>query len=95
VYAGWAPEEALVGQAGRHIAPRLLLSFGISGAIQHTAGIDQPEFTVAVNTNPRAMMMAQADAGIAADASQVCRELVRRLRGREAGSSAEPAEASD
>jgi electron transfer flavoprotein alpha subunit len=95
VYAGWATEEALVGQAGRQIAPRLLLSFGISGAIQHTAGIDQPDFTVAVNTNPRAMMMAQADAGIAADASQVCRELVRRLRGREAGSGPEPAGAPD
>jgi electron transfer flavoprotein alpha subunit len=84
VYDGWAPEEGLVGQAGRHIAPRLLLSLGISGAIQHTAGIDRPGFTVAVNTNPRAPMMAYADVGLAADARQVCRELIRRLREQEA-----------
>jgi electron transfer flavoprotein alpha subunit len=82
VYADWAEEESLVGQAGKHIKPRLLLSFGISGAIQHTAGIDQPELTIAVNKNPEAMMMKQADVAIRADAHQVALALVRELKAR-------------
>lgn len=82
VYADWAAEESLVGQAGKHIKPRLLLSFGISGAIQHTAGIDQPEFTVAINKNPEAVMMKKADVAIKADAHQVALALIRELKAR-------------
>lgn len=82
VYADWANEDSLVGQAGKHIKPRLLLSFGISGAIQHTAGIDQPEFTVAVNKNPEAVMMKKADVAIKADAHQVALALLRELKAR-------------
>lgn len=82
VYADWAAEECLVGQAGKHIKPRLLLSLGISGAIQHTAGIDQPEFTVAVNKNPSAVMMKKADVAVKADAHQVALALIRELKAR-------------
>lgn len=82
VYADWAGEESLVGQAGKHIKPRLLLSLGISGAIQHTAGIDQPEFTIAVNKNPSAVMMKKADVAINADAHQVALALIRELKTR-------------
>jgi electron transfer flavoprotein alpha subunit len=82
VYSDWADEESLVGQAGKHIKPRLLLSFGISGAIQHTAGIDQPELTIAINKNPAAMMMKKADVSIKADAHQVALALIRELKAR-------------
>lgn len=82
VFSGWAPEDSLVGQAGRHIKPKLLLSFGVSGAIQHTAGIIEADFIVAVNKNPAAAMMKMADVAIVADANQVCLALMRELRQR-------------
>ena len=85
VYARWCEEGALVGQAGRQIKPQVLFSLGVSGAIQHTAGISGAPFIVAVNKNPGAVMMQMADVGLVADANQVClaliRELKRRLRG--------------
>ena len=55
VYAGWADHGALVGQAGKHIKPKILFSFGISGAIQHTAGLGEADFIIAVNKNPLAL----------------------------------------
>jgi len=81
VYAGWAGEPSLVGQAGKQIKPQILFSFGISGAIQHTAGINA-QFIVAVNKNPQALMMKMADVGIVADANQACLALIRELRER-------------
>lgn len=82
VYSGWADEEALVGQADKHIRPKVLLSFGISGAIQHTAGIIDAGFVIAVNKNPNAAMMKMADVAIVADANQVCLALIKELRKR-------------
>ncbi|MFH1059938.1 MAG: electron transfer flavoprotein subunit alpha/FixB family protein [Pseudomonadota bacterium] len=81
VYSQWAGAEALIGQAGRQVKPKLLISFGVSGAIQHTAGI-QAEFIVAVNKNPNAVMMQMADVGIVADANQTCLALIRALKER-------------
>ena len=85
VYSKWADDEALVGQADKHIRPKVLFSFGISGAIQHTAGIIDAGFIIAVNKNPNAAMMKMADVAITADANQVClaliKELKKRLRG--------------
>ena len=80
VYARWVGEEALVGQAGKQIKPKVLLSFGISGAIQHTAGIQGAEFILAVNKNPAAQMMKMADVAIVGDASQVCLALIKLLK---------------
>jgi electron transfer flavoprotein alpha subunit len=82
VYARWSEEGTLVGQAGRQIKPQVLFSFGVSGAIQHTAGISGAPFTVAVNKNPNAMMMQMADVGLVADANQVCLALIRELKKR-------------
>ena len=82
VHAGWAPEEALVGQAGKHIKPDLLISFGVSGAIQHTAGISEAGFIIAVNKNPQAMMMQMADVAIEGDAAQVCQALIAQFKDR-------------
>ncbi len=82
VYAKWADEDALVGQADRHISPKVLFSFGVSGAIQHTAGIKNTGFIIAVNKNPNAAMMKMADVAIVADAGQVCTALIRELKKR-------------
>lgn len=82
VYSKWADHEALVGQAGKNIKPQMLFSFGISGAIQHTAAVTGAEFIVAVNKNPNAAMMKMADVAIVADANQVCLALIRELKKR-------------
>ncbi len=82
VYAGWADHDSLVGQAGKHIKPKLLFSFGISGAIQHTAGLGEANFIVAVNKNPQATMMKMADVAITADAGDLLGALIKELKKR-------------
>ncbi len=82
VYAGWVSSEALVGQAGKHIRPKVLFSFGVSGAIQHTAALADARFIVAVNKNPNATMMQLADVALVADANQVCSGIIRALKQR-------------
>lgn len=82
VYEDWIGQEALVGQAGKHIKPQILFSFGASGAIQHTAGFNNAKFIIAVNKNPNAAMMKMADVAIVADASQLCTALINELKRR-------------
>jgi electron transfer flavoprotein alpha subunit len=82
VYSGWADPDALVGQAGKQIKPQVLFSFGISGAIQHTAGFNNAGFVIAVNKNPNATMMKIADVAIVADANQFCSALINELKRR-------------
>jgi len=82
VYAGWADDETLIGQAGKHIKPRILFSFGISGAIQHTAALTDADFIIAVNKNPNATMMKMADVAVVADANQLCSALIKGLKAR-------------
>ncbi len=82
VYSSWADHDSLVGQAGKHIQPQLLFSFGISGAIQHTAAINDAKFIIAVNKNPNAIMMKIADVAIIADANQLCSALIKELKKR-------------
>jgi electron transfer flavoprotein alpha subunit len=82
IYAGWTDHGALVGQAGKHIKPKILFSFGISGAIQHTAGLGEADFIIAINKNPQATMMKMADVAIVADASDVLNTLIKELKKR-------------
>jgi electron transfer flavoprotein alpha subunit len=82
VYAGWVSEDTLVGQAGKNIRPQVLFSFGISGAIQHTAALTDADFIIAVNKNPNATMMKMADVAVVADANQVCAALIKGLKER-------------
>ena len=82
VYAGWLGADALIGQAGKNIKPKILISFGISGAIQHTAAINEAGFIIAVNKNPNATMMKMADVAVVADANQFCTALIRGLKER-------------
>ena len=82
VYAGWLGADALIGQAGKNIKPKILISFGISGAIQHTAALSEADFIIAVNKNPNATMMKMADVAVVADANQFCTALIRGLKER-------------
>jgi electron transfer flavoprotein alpha subunit len=82
VYAGWVSHDCLVGQAGKHIRPKLLFSFGVSGAIQHTAALADARFIVAVNKNPNATMMKLADVALVADANQACTGIIRAVKER-------------
>jgi electron transfer flavoprotein alpha subunit len=82
VYSGWANDDTLIGQAGKQVKPRILFSFGISGAIQHTAALTDADFVIAINKNPNATMMKMADVAVVADANQVCSALINALKKR-------------
>ena len=64
----WVEEERLIGQTGKIVRPRLLVSAGTSGAIQYTAGIMEADTIVAINRDPAAPIFHIADIGIVADA---------------------------
>jgi electron transfer flavoprotein alpha subunit len=80
VYSEWVPHGSLVGQAGKNIKPKILLSFGVSGAIQHTAALTDADFIIAVNKNPNATMMKMADVAIVADANQACLGIIKAIK---------------
>ncbi len=80
VYSEWVAHDSLVGQAGKNINPKILLSFGVSGAIQHTAALTDANFIIAVNKNPNATMMKMADVAIVADANQICLGIIKAIK---------------
>jgi electron transfer flavoprotein alpha subunit len=89
--AGLLPHSRQIGTTGVVVDPRLYLAFGISGAVQHTAGLGHPEHIVSVNTDPHCPMMAMADLAVVADAGETVRALAERLGVSEAdASSGEP-----
>lgn len=79
-YAGWADEEHMIGVSGVTVRPKLYMGFGISGAIQHTSGMENSEFIIAVNTDKEAPLVKMAHLSLICDAGELLDALIKSLR---------------
>lgn len=79
-YEGWVEEERMIGISGVTVKPKLYIGFGISGALQHTVGMEQAEFIIAINKDPSAPLVKLAHLALIGDAEEVLKLLIERLK---------------
>jgi len=81
VEEGWIPYAHQVGQTGKTVSPRLYVACGISGAVQHVAGMQGADIIVAINKNPDAPIFKVATYGMVGDVVQILKQLIEQVKG--------------
>ena len=76
----WRPHEEHVGQTGKTISPELYIAIGISGAIQHAAGVSSSKYILSINTDKEAPIFKISDYGVVGDAFEVVPKIIEELK---------------